>query len=134
MSAQLELLAQGVPPDPKTELQEKAQAQNRVMPIYELIETWGPAHEKRFKVRVSVSGVWLAEGTGRSKRAAERDAAQGALSKLTEQLSVAEVTAAGEDNRGSRWLIQVGSGGVAMQLLRSSCCCASQVLPSPAAT
>jgi ribonuclease-3 len=65
--------------DAKSELQERLQAQGQVPPLYELVESGGPAHERWFRVRVRVGDRVLGEGVGRSKRAAERDAAQAAL-------------------------------------------------------
>ena len=61
--------------DAKTELQERAQALGFSAPAYELIESSGPAHEPWFRVRVRVADRILAEGAGKSKRAAERAAA-----------------------------------------------------------
>ena len=66
--------------DPKSELQERLQAQGEPPPNYELVESGGPAHERWFRVRVLVGAQELGEGVGRSKRAAERQAAEAALS------------------------------------------------------
>ncbi|HEY8946009.1 MAG TPA: ribonuclease III [Polyangiaceae bacterium] len=65
--------------DAKSELQERLQAQGQVPPHYELVESGGPAHERWFRVRVRIGERILGEGIGRSKRAAERGAAQAAL-------------------------------------------------------
>ena len=65
--------------DPKSELQERLQARGEPPPAYDLIESGGPAHERWFRVQVRVSGHALGEGVGRSKRAAERAAAESAL-------------------------------------------------------
>jgi ribonuclease-3 len=65
--------------DPKSELQERLQAIGGEAPTYELIETGGPAHKRWFKVGVRQGERRLAEGSGRSKRAAERAAAAVAL-------------------------------------------------------
>ena len=64
-----------VPKDPKTQLQERA-AVHRVMPEYELVERKGPDHRPIFVVEVAVEGIGSAQGTGPSKKAAERFAAQ----------------------------------------------------------
>jgi ribonuclease-3 len=69
--------------DAKSELQERLQALGQPAPSYELVEATGPAHERRFHVRVSGAGVRLGEGDGRSKRAAEQAAAAAALESLT---------------------------------------------------
>lgn len=65
--------------DAKSELQERLQAQGQPPPTYELVESGGPAHERWFRVRVRIGDQVLGEGVGRSKRAAERGAAQTAL-------------------------------------------------------
>lgn len=65
--------------DPKSELQERLQAHGEPPPAYELLETGGPAHERWFRVRVRAGDHILGEGLGRSKRAAERSAAETAL-------------------------------------------------------
>jgi ribonuclease-3 len=67
--------------DPKSELQERLQAQSGVAPSYELVETGGPAHDRWFRVEVRHQGMLLGEGRGKSKRGAERAAAAQALSQ-----------------------------------------------------
>ncbi|MDE7493243.1 putative dsRNA-binding protein, partial [Streptococcus agalactiae] len=42
----------------------------------------GPAHAKEFEVTVSVNQENLSQGIGRSKKAAEQDAAKNALATL----------------------------------------------------
>jgi ribonuclease-3 len=66
--------------DPKSELQERLQAGGEQPPAYDLVESGGPAHERWFRVRVRAGAEVLGEGVGRSKRAAERAAAESALS------------------------------------------------------
>ncbi|HEY6080945.1 MAG TPA: ribonuclease III [Polyangiaceae bacterium] len=66
--------------DPKSELQERLQAQTGLAPSYELVEMGGPAHDRWFRVEVRHQGRLLGEGRGKSKRAAERAAAAVALS------------------------------------------------------
>jgi ribonuclease-3 len=68
--------------DAKSELQERLQALGQPAPHYELIEATGPAHERRFRVRVTGAAGNLGEGDGRSKRAAEQAAAAAALDEL----------------------------------------------------
>jgi ribonuclease-3 len=65
--------------DPKSELQERLQARGEPPPVYDLVESGGPAHERWFRVCVRVANQILGEGLGRSKRAAERAAAEVAL-------------------------------------------------------
>ena len=49
---------------------------------YEMLHTEGKDNNKIFYYRVSHDGVILGEGKGRSKKAAEQEAAKEALSKL----------------------------------------------------
>ena len=62
--------------DPKTALQEWAQAKGKQPPVYREIERAGPAHKPEFTVAVDVEGFAAAEGRGASKRAAEQTAAR----------------------------------------------------------
>jgi ribonuclease III len=62
--------------DPKSELQRVVQALGLGLPVYEVVAPRGRAHERCFDVRVGVAGKWLAQGKGRSKRTAERAAAE----------------------------------------------------------
>lgn len=75
------LRAVGPDLDPKSELQERLQAESGVAPSYELVETAGPPHDRWFRVEVRHRGMLLGEGRGKSKRAAERAAAAQALSQ-----------------------------------------------------
>jgi ribonuclease-3 len=65
--------------DPKSELQEKVQAEGESAPRYRVVGSSGPPHEPRFEVEVLVGETVVARGEGRSKRLAERAAAQAAL-------------------------------------------------------
>jgi ribonuclease-3 len=73
--------------DPKSELQEKVQAQGRKAPNYRVVSSTGPAHEVEFEVEVFVDQQSLATGSGRSKRLAERRAAEVALSRIEQFFS-----------------------------------------------
>lgn len=68
--------------DPKTALQELLQARMATTPTYEDAAS-GPAHSRTFTSRVRVRGKLLGEGVGSSKKAAQRAAAQIALSVLS---------------------------------------------------
>ena len=68
--------------DMKTHLQEKTQELYRMVPSYQLLETWGPEHEKTFKVEIKIIGKHVAFGEGKSKKEAEQKAAQIALEIL----------------------------------------------------
>lgn len=72
--------ASAAPPrDPKTALQEWAQARGLPLPAYRTVATEGPAHRRIFTVKVMVEGLVPATATGSSKRAAETAAAAAAL-------------------------------------------------------
>jgi ribonuclease-3 len=45
----------------------------------------GPDHDKQFQVAVSLNGKVVGEGTGRSKKRAEQDAARAAIENLFPQ-------------------------------------------------
>ncbi len=68
--------------DPKTTLQEYVQKKYHERPEYEVIDESGPDHQKEFTVRLLVLGKGVTEGSGRSKRRAEMDAAGKALVKI----------------------------------------------------
>ncbi len=62
--------------DPKTALQERASATGHSLPVYEVVERSGPDHRPLFVVEVRIEGVGAAQGTGKSKKDAERFAAR----------------------------------------------------------
>ena len=70
--------------NPKGELQELLQAKSPAAPVYQLISSEGPDHDRNFVCAVLHDGVELAQGSGKSKKAAESDAALAALKKLRE--------------------------------------------------
>ena len=73
----------GAPPrDPKTALQEWAQARGHALPAYRTVATEGPAHRRTFTVEVTVEGLPPASASGSSKRAAETAAAAAALAAI----------------------------------------------------
>jgi ribonuclease-3 len=61
--------------DPKTVLQEWAQGRGLPTPAYREIARSGPDHDPQFRVAVQLPHLAPAEGSGRSKRAAEQAAA-----------------------------------------------------------
>lgn len=67
--------------DPKTVLQEWAQARGLPTPSYREVERTGPHHNPEFRVAVELPELTSAEGVGRSKRAAEQAAAAAMLSR-----------------------------------------------------
>ena len=68
--------------DFKSSLQEYLQKKGRSTPVYEVIQTVGPEHDKVFTVQVSVNGRTLGTGKGHNKKLAEQAAAQNALENL----------------------------------------------------
>jgi ribonuclease-3 len=66
----------------KSRLQEHTQRTNGERPHYRLVEAVGPDHDKVFQVEVSVGGLVLGLGAGRSQKAAEVAAAEAALPGL----------------------------------------------------
>ncbi len=68
--------------DPKSQLQEWAQAQKMSAPHYRTISTTGPDHAKEFEVEVEVGGRVVGRGRGTSTHAAQQAAAQDAIEKL----------------------------------------------------
>jgi ribonuclease-3 len=67
--------------DPKTMLQEWAQARGLPTPSYREVERSGPHHDPKFRIAVELPERDAAEGTGRSKRAAEQAAAAAMLER-----------------------------------------------------
>ena len=70
--------------NPKGELQELLQAKSASAPEYLVVSATGPDHDRVFECTVQHGGIELARGTGRSKKAAESEAALAALKKLRE--------------------------------------------------
>ncbi len=68
--------------DFKTRLQEYAHGQHQLTPAYVLLEEYGPAHARCFKVGVRFGELEIATGEGRSKKAAEQEAARSAIEIL----------------------------------------------------
>jgi ribonuclease-3 len=69
-------------PDPKTALQEHAQARFKRPPVYAVVLEAGPAHAKTFTVSVSIGGRTMGTGSGSTKKQAQAQAATQALQKL----------------------------------------------------
>ncbi len=68
--------------DPKSRLQEWSQAQKLGTPQYFLIQTSGPDHQRVFEIEVKINGKLYGKGSGTSKQAAARLAAQSALDEI----------------------------------------------------
>ena len=71
--------------NPKGELQELLQAVSSEAPHYDMVSASGPDHDRVFECIVMHEGVELARGRGKSKKAAESEAALAALTKLREK-------------------------------------------------
>ena len=70
--------------DYKTAFQELVQSSPNQHISYEMVGESGPDHDKTFTFRVSVNGVPVGEGSGRSKKEAEQMAARQALERSRE--------------------------------------------------
>ena len=68
--------------NPKGELQELLQARSPEAPEYRVVSATGPDHDRVFECTVHHGSVELARGSGKSKKAAESNAAMAALKKL----------------------------------------------------
>ncbi|WP_037027674.1 ribonuclease III [Psychromonas aquimarina] len=69
--------------DPKTRLQERLQSRKQALPVYEVIEIKGEAHNQRFTMSCSIDGLKSVQGQGTSRRKAEQIAAEKMLDVLT---------------------------------------------------
>jgi len=76
------VLSYGAGVDYKSRLQELFQARQQLTPTYQVIEVVGPDHAKEFIVEVKVDDTVLGRGSGKSKKAAETEAARAALERL----------------------------------------------------
>ena len=68
--------------DPKTQLQEWAQAQHLDLPDYKVLDRKGPDHAPVFTIEVSLENGLTAVGTNTSKQDAEREAARSLLERV----------------------------------------------------
>ena len=64
--------------DYKSYLQEVVQTGQKSVE-YKVVREIGPAHDRKFEVEVIIDGMVFAHGIGRSKKAAEQDAAKNAI-------------------------------------------------------
>ncbi|MBI4220486.1 MAG: ribonuclease III [Chloroflexi bacterium] len=77
-------LAASSPKDPKSLLQEVAQAAGWGPPSYRVVDSAGPDHMRRFTIEVLVRGQVAGTGEGARKVDAEREAASRALEALAD--------------------------------------------------
>lgn len=73
------IVSHGVVVDDKSRLQQLIQASVQQTPFYRVVQATGPDHNKRFAVEVRLGDTVLGTGSGRSKKAAEIEAARAAL-------------------------------------------------------
>ena len=66
--------------DYKSALQEYIQTEQKTL-FYDLVDEYGPAHEKTFVVEVRIDDIIYGKGIARSKKEAEQNAAKDALRK-----------------------------------------------------
>ena len=83
LNAELQkVVNQGTETDYKSKLQELIQAREQQTPTYHVIKAEGPDHDKWFTVEVRLGKRVLGRGSGKSKKAAETEAAKSTLGKL----------------------------------------------------
>lgn len=73
----------GKSPNYKALLQEFTQSEYKQLPTYHLVESSGPDHDKNFTIEVTLEDKTLGTGSGKSKRAAEMEAARSAWEKMS---------------------------------------------------
>jgi ribonuclease III len=76
--------------NPKGELQELLQSGSGAAPQYYVVSASGPDHDRIFECTVHHNGTELARGQGKSKKAAESEAALAALAVLRQRKQAAE--------------------------------------------
>ena len=67
--------------DPKTRLQERLQAEQKPLPVYQIMAVSGAPHQRRFTVECRLEGCTIV-AEGNSRRKAEQEAARKALERL----------------------------------------------------
>jgi ribonuclease-3 len=71
--------------DYKTALQEFCQKRYKAAPVYMIVDSCGPDHAKTFEVQVTIAGKIMQSGSGKSKKEAEKQAAQKAWEELNNE-------------------------------------------------
>ncbi len=71
--------------DYKSRLQERIQAELGITPVYRVLGSLGPDHDRLFTIEVKAGELALGQGTGKSKKAAEMAAARNALQALDQK-------------------------------------------------
>lgn len=83
--AAIEIIENHKNEDPKSKLQEWAQANGFVPPKYLTTNINGPDHEKVFEIEVKINNKILGSGTAKSKQSAQKIAAQNALNQINHE-------------------------------------------------
>jgi ribonuclease-3 len=78
--------------DFKGRLQEVIQARGDPAPRYEVVDEWGPDHDKTFVAAVFMDDAELARAEGASKKVAEQRAARNALLKMSKSRDLTRKT------------------------------------------
>jgi ribonuclease-3 len=72
----------GVGADYKSQLQEILQSTKQMTPAYHVVSVTGPDHDRLFTIEVKAGKIVLGKGQGKSKKAAETEAARKALENM----------------------------------------------------
>ena len=83
--AAIEIIENHKNEDPKSSLQEWAQANGYLPPKYSTTNVNGPDHAKVFEVEVKINNKILGSGVAKSKQSAEKIAAQNALKQINRE-------------------------------------------------
>lgn len=65
--------------NPKSTLQELLQSRGLALPAYSVVSEDGPPHQRRYRIRIEVNGLFRAEASAATKKAAEQKVAAEAL-------------------------------------------------------
>jgi ribonuclease-3 len=76
------VVGEGKNADYKSQLQELVQSKYHSAPAYRTLQATGPDHDRRFTVAVVIGDRVLGEGSGKSKKLAETNAAHNALERF----------------------------------------------------
>ena len=81
------ILSKKLDKDAKSLLQEWAQAELGLTPVYKTVEARGPDHDKEFTINVLIGDEVFGEGLGPNKQTAAQEAARRALERIRSQSS-----------------------------------------------
>ena len=80
-----EIIEEGTWRDPKSYVQELAQREDGVTPVYKTLKEEGPDHDKTFTVGLYVKEHLMGTGTGHSKQEAQTAAAREGVKKYRQK-------------------------------------------------